>query len=218
MPRRGYTKNKRRSIAYRRAYAHYNLGIVPTFDGYWAREGFLYQEPNPDYDKWLPENCTPILFKDWIKDKIPPDLPKPKIGKKSRNNTLTPRPVICVETGKFYYNTREACKEYHIGCLRSVCCGDYPYAGLIFAAGMRWTYVDPFMEWDDQPWTGIIKQKNHNPNSCRNRVTPLRIEETGEEFGSIVEAAEELQMSYGCIKRALSNGKPYNGLTFLRIK
>ena len=216
MPRRGETFNKRRSIAYRRAYAHYNLGIVRTYDGQYCREGFLYQEPNPDYDMWLPENCTPILFKDWLKDKIPPDLPRPKLGKKSRNNVIKPRPVVCVETGKFYLSQTEAHKDYpSMSSLYKCCCGVYPYGGYIFSNNMRWTFIDPFMDWDYQPFTGMLK---HPHKGTANRVTPVRIEETGEEFGSIVEAAEELQMSYGCIKKALRNGKPYNGLTFLRIK
>lgn len=202
-----------------RTYRHYKLGFVLAFDGSWCREGFLYQEPNPDYDKWLPENCTPVYFKDWLKDKIPPDLPKPKLGKKSNMNVIKPRPVVCVETGKFYLTQEKAHRDYpHMSSLYKTCCGGWNYGGYIFSNNMRWTFIDPFMDWDNQPFTGIIKQKNYNPNSARNRVTPLRIEETGEEFGSIVEAAEELGMSYGCIKRALREGKPYNGLTFLRIK
>ena len=219
MPSKGHDFNSKRAIAYMRTYRHYNIGFVRTYDGLYCRAGFLYQEPNPDYDKWLPENCTPVYFKDWLKDKIPPDLPMPKPGKNSRTGHITCRPVVCVETGKFYISQAEAHKDYPtIGSFDRVCCGNYQYGDLIFASGLRWTFVDPFMEWNDKPWNGIKKQINFNPRSARNRLTPVRIEETGEEFGSIVEAAEELQMSYGCIKKALRNGKPYNGLTFLRIK
>lgn len=218
MPSRGEKYNSDRAIAYMRTYRLYKIGFVTTYDGNYCRAGFLYQEPNPDYDKWLPENCTPILFKDWLKDIIPPDLPKPKLGKRGRNNRITPRPIVNVDTGKFYYSSRQAKKDYPtVGGFTYYCCGSRNYGGNIFCHDCRWTFIDPFMEWDDRPWTGIIHYSDDRNPSCGNKK-PLYIEETGEEFDSVKEAAEELGMSYACIARAVRDGKPYNGLTFIRIK
>ena len=64
MPSRGEKYNSDRARAYMKTYRFYKIGFVDTYDGNYCRAGFLHHEPNPDYDKWLPENCTPILFKD----------------------------------------------------------------------------------------------------------------------------------------------------------
>lgn len=216
MPRRGEKFNSDRAIAYMRTYRHYKLGFVLAFDGSWCREGFLYQEPNPDYDKWLPENCTPIYFKDWLKDKIPPDMPKPKLGNKSNMSVIKPRPVVCVETGKFYLTQTEAHKDYpHMSSLRKVCCGDYNYGGYIFSNSMRWTYVDPFMPWDNLKFQGFIKKNQtvYPPN----RTRPIMCIETGEIWNSVTDAAKDTGLCYKMILRKLKKGEPYFGLTFKDI-
>ena len=107
-------------------------------------------------------------------------------------------------------------KDYPtVGGFTNNCCGTHYYGGYIFCHDCRWTFIDPFMEWDDKPWAGIIHYGDRNPSYGNKK--PIMREETGEEFDSIHEAADELGMSYACIARAVRSGRPYNGFTFFKI-
>ena len=93
-------------------YFELGLGFIYLPTGERIKNGFLYQEPNEKYDLWLPENCKPIYFSNWLKDKIPPNLPKPKAGPKSGDYRLIrPRPIVCVETGKFYMSIKDCIED-----------------------------------------------------------------------------------------------------------
>ena len=46
---------------------------------------------------------------------------------------------------------------------------------LWFSGDLRFTYIDPFMEWDKKEWVGVKKQKNFNMNSTKNHRQEVMI-------------------------------------------
>lgn len=191
-------------------YDHYKMGFIwNEYSKRFVHEGFLYQEPNPDYDKWLPENCTPIYFKDWLKDKIPEDFPRPTIGPKG-SIYMHPRPCICVETGKFYISTRSAQRDGYVHAS-----GDQRP---LFSNDCRFVWVDTFWdllhENDEQKddlelilnppkqYRGLYKKTRHNPNSARNDCKAVLDIKTGivyETIGDCIKTVKVVGLNYRTI-------------------
>lgn len=117
-----------------------------------VKEAFLYQEPNPDYNKWLPKNCKLVFFKDWI----PSHLPEGYICRRiepNRNNRLggwRVRPVICIETGEFFPSKLAAFKAYNLEGIPSRMGLSYQILFWNGDTSYRFTFIDPFIPENDK--------------------------------------------------------------------
>ena len=116
-----------------------------------VKEAFLYQEPNPDYNRWLPKNCKLVFFKDWIPSHLPEGfICYRPMGRNNVQGIYKKRPVICIETGEFFPSKTAALRAYNLQGTQSrmglsfqifYWNGDTPY---------RFTLIDPFIPEEDK--------------------------------------------------------------------
>ena len=197
MKSRGYSYNKRRRDAYLNTYDYYELPYI-YWEGRKYRAGYLKQEPNPDYDKWLPENCEPCLIKDLLERVLPPNMIKPKIGPKG-NWIIRPLPVVCIENETLYKSVSEAARALGISCPSRAC------GGLLFESGLRFTYIHPFINdpiqedellpdydttWPAEGFHQKIPNWNHN--SAGNNKRRYLDKTTGKIYESLKDVCEDL--------------------------
>ena len=66
-------------------------------------------------------------------------------------------------------------------------------------------------KWEKEPRQQ--RKPNHEPTRNPNGTAiPVRITETGQQFGSITECAKHLGVSYSCARKMLYYGNSHNGL------